>query len=94
VSSRSDLILASFVRRKAALDWVRRVIILTIWAGTAYLLLAASWVWAAVWLVPGLFLVLNLVGFAMLPAYARFVHPLAQQALDALHDEPPEREST
>ena len=50
-------------------DVIRWALILGIWGFVAYLLWGIAWWWAAVWVVPGFVLVMNLVGFATLPVY-------------------------
>ena len=45
-------------------------LIIWMWAGIFMLLFAmTSWVWAVVWLIPGLFLSLNVIGFLTFPLY-------------------------
>ena len=55
-----EQLLAAYERRKAVLDWLRRILIFGIWGGVTYLRMGVWWVWAAIWLIPGFFLVLNL----------------------------------
>lgn len=47
----------------------RWTLILTIWGFTTYFLWNIGWLRAAIWLVPGLTLVVNVIRFATLPLY-------------------------
>ena len=77
--------LTQFQTRKFVLDWVRRGLVLGSWAGGIGLLSqsGAPVIWLILWLPLGLFLMLNLYGFAMLPLYALFLHGPMRRALDA-----------
>ena len=55
--------------RRAWLDRARKLLIIAIWGGLSNLIFDASMVWGFIWLIPGLFLVMNIVGFATLPLY-------------------------
>ena len=54
---------------KTVADLLRWFLILFLWGAAAYLLWGIAWFWAVIWLVPGLYVVVNLVGFATLPLY-------------------------
>ena len=54
---------------KAIADMIRWALILGIWGGGAYLLWTVAWFWAVIWILPGLYLTVNVVGFATLPIY-------------------------
>ena len=51
-------------------DAIRWALTLGIWGFATYLLWGIAWWWAAIWITPGLIIVMNLVGFATLPVYA------------------------
>ncbi len=51
------------------LDSCRWTLIVLLWVGVAVWLWGFAWYWTAVWLIPGLIICLNLVGFAMVPLY-------------------------
>ena len=57
------------LRRKQIADWTRRILIVGIWGSLSYLIFGTSTVWGFVWLLPGFFVTMNLVGFATLPLY-------------------------
>ena len=50
-------------------DMIRWALILGIWCVVGFLLWQVAWFWAVIWVVPGLFIVMNVVGFATLPIY-------------------------
>lgn len=63
--------LIGFQRARFLLDIFRRILVVSLWVGILVVLLAAtSWVWAVVWILPGLFLSVNVIGFVTLPLYA------------------------
>ena len=54
---------------KAVADTIRWTLILGIWGYVSFILWGVAWGWTLLWVVPGFFLLLNLVGFATLPIY-------------------------
>ncbi len=50
-------------------DLSRWAVILGIWGVVTYLLWGLAWFWAAIWVVPGFIVIMNVVGFATLPIY-------------------------
>ncbi len=50
-------------------DLLRCALIFGIWGAIAFLLWQVAWFWAVIWIVPGLYVVMNVVGFATLPIY-------------------------
>ena len=50
-------------------DMLRWALILGIVGVVALLLWQIAWFWAVIWIVPGLYIVMNVVGFATLPIY-------------------------
>lgn len=74
------------MRTLAAL--LRWSLILGIWGVVAFLLWQVAWFWAAIWVVPGLFIVMNVVGFATLPIYylVGLSDPKIRKAMRALDD--------
>lgn len=65
-----DQELIGFQRGQFLLDILRRILIIWMWSGIFFLLLTTtSWVWAVVWLLPGLILSKIILGFLTLPLY-------------------------
>lgn len=50
-------------------DLIRWALILGIVAVVAFFLWQIAWFWAVIWVVPGFYIVMNVVGFATLPIY-------------------------
>ena len=81
---------------KTVADGLRWIVILGLWGVVTYLLWGIAWYWAAIWAVPGFYLVMNLVGFATLPLYylVALSNPEIREAKQFLDDlERQERDS-
>lgn len=58
-------------RATRALDiGLRWPLIVGSWAYIGWMLLGIAWYWAALWIVPGFFVTMNVIGLATLPVYA------------------------
>ena len=80
---------------KTLADTFRWALILGIWGYVTVILWGIAWGWALLWVVPGFFLLLNLVGFATLPIYflIALVSPEARaerQILERMNEDPPD----
>ena len=73
---------------KALADLLRWALILGIWGAVTYILWEIGWVWAAIWVIPGFIVVLNIVGFATLPIYylVALSNPEVREAKQRLDD--------
>ena len=69
-------------------DSLRWGLILGSWAFIGYILWSVAWYWAAIWSLPGLYVLMNLIGFATLPIYHFIARadPRIKEAREMLED--------
>ena len=79
------------------LDTLRRLLIAAVVVLVAVLLWRIAWYWAVIWVIPGLVVTMNIVGFLTVPLYwwlgARAAKPFLQDFYRSLErSSPPDEE--
>ena len=82
--------MTSFKILRTSLDGLRWILILFSWGLVAVLLFNVWWPLALLWIVPGFMIMMNLVGYLMVPFYVVAQRELRKWLKDVEESEPEE----